>query len=122
MFIAKVLFYRENSIDKKRRRCFQGYQGDIGLSHKGVISDHCVLFFFSTDIDIEKKKTSTSTGVKNQSFHEIGKTEIAKDILFQMQTFHHTFFSTFVILQENILKNFLYCNLPGQKKKAKKNP
>jgi hypothetical protein len=29
MFMAKVLFNRENSKDKNRRRCFQGYQGDI---------------------------------------------------------------------------------------------
>jgi hypothetical protein len=30
MLMAKVLFDRENSNDKDRRRCFQGYQGDIG--------------------------------------------------------------------------------------------
>jgi hypothetical protein len=30
MLMAKVLFDRENLKDKNRRRCFQGYQGDIG--------------------------------------------------------------------------------------------
>jgi hypothetical protein len=30
MLMAKVLFDRENSKDKNRRRCFQEYQGDIG--------------------------------------------------------------------------------------------
>jgi hypothetical protein len=30
MFMAKVLFNRENSKDKNRRICFQGYEGDIG--------------------------------------------------------------------------------------------
>jgi hypothetical protein len=30
MLMAKVSFDRENSKDKNRRRCFQGYQGDIG--------------------------------------------------------------------------------------------
>jgi hypothetical protein len=28
--MPKVLFDREDSKDKNRRRCFQGYQGDIG--------------------------------------------------------------------------------------------
>jgi heterodisulfide reductase subunit C len=30
MLMAKVLFDRQNSKDKNRWRCFQGYQGDIG--------------------------------------------------------------------------------------------
>jgi hypothetical protein len=41
MFMAKVLFDRENSKDKNRRRCFHGYQGDIGwspqVSHLGPL-------------------------------------------------------------------------------------
>jgi hypothetical protein len=51
MFIAKVLFNRENLKDKNRRRCFQGYQGDIG-SHREVISDQCVSFGLSTEYRI----------------------------------------------------------------------
>jgi hypothetical protein len=37
MLIAIVLFDRENSKDKNRRRCFQGYHGDIGC-HTGESS------------------------------------------------------------------------------------
>jgi hypothetical protein len=51
MFIANILFNRENLKDKNRRRCFQGYQGDIG-SHREVISDQCVSFGLSTEYRI----------------------------------------------------------------------
>jgi hypothetical protein len=39
------IFTRENSKDKNRRRCFQGYR----VSHREVISDYCVLFVLSTE-------------------------------------------------------------------------
>jgi hypothetical protein len=46
MLMPKVLFDRENSKDKNRRRCFQGYQGDIGCPTRE--SSRTIVFYPSS--------------------------------------------------------------------------
>jgi hypothetical protein len=51
MVMAKVLFDRENSKDKNRRRCFQGYQGDIGCPTRE--SSRTIVFYLVCQQNID---------------------------------------------------------------------
>jgi hypothetical protein len=53
--MAKVLFDRDNSKDKNRQRCFQGYQGEIGESSRTIVFDffdYVRVLFYTDDIKL----------------------------------------------------------------------
>jgi hypothetical protein len=56
MLMAKVLFDRENSKDKNRRRCFQGYQGDIGCPTRE--SSRTIVFNFKNKFNVSSRGSS----------------------------------------------------------------
>jgi hypothetical protein len=56
ILMAKVFFDRQNSKDKNWRRCFQGYQGDIGfiwfVNRISVIFEYVRLLFYADDMKL----------------------------------------------------------------------
>jgi hypothetical protein len=62
MHMAKVLFDSKNSKDKNRRRCFQGYQSDIGCPTR---ESSRTIVFYPSSMFLESDCTRDSQSIAN---------------------------------------------------------